>query len=107
MMTATEYPHIEVDEQGRAFVKGTRFKVVQIVKDRVYYDWPAEEIQRQHPALTLAQVYNALGHYHDHKDEWHARLAAEERADEEYLAARPPSDVPERVRKLLAERGKP
>ena len=60
MMIATEYPHIERDEQGRDFIKGTRFKVIQIVKDHVYYGWPAEEIQRQHPLLSLPQVYAAL-----------------------------------------------
>ena len=104
MMTATEYPHIEVDEEGRAFIKGTRFKVTQIVKDRVYYEWPAEEIQRQHPMLTLPQVFTALAYYYDHKDEFDARLAAEERADREFLAAHPSPPVVERLRRLKAER---
>ena len=105
MMTATEYPHIEVDDQGRCFIKGTRFKVIQIVKDRVYYDWPAEEIQRQHSTLTLPQVYSALAYYYDHKDDFDQALAAEQRADEADLAARPPSDARERVQRLQAERG--
>jgi len=28
-----------------------------------------EEIQRQHPHLTLGQIYSALAYYHDHQDE--------------------------------------
>jgi uncharacterized protein (DUF433 family) len=106
MMTATEYPHIQIDDRGRAFIKGTGFKVLQIVKDRVYYDWPAEEIQRQHPMLTLPQVYTALAYYLDHQDEFDAMLAVEEKADEDALAKRPPSDARERVKRFLAERGR-
>lgn len=104
MMTATEYPHVETDDRGRAFIKGTQFKVIQIVKDVVYFKWPAEEIQRQHPTLTLSQVHNALAHYYDHAEEWHAQLAEEERRDEEFLAAHPPSPLTLRLRKLKQER---
>ena len=107
MATATAYPHVEVDDNGMPYVRGTRFKVVQIVLDRLAYHWDAEEIQRQHPMLTLTQVYTALAYYYDHKDVLDARLAAEERADAERLATRPASDLAERIRKLTGERGRP
>ena len=34
MRTATAYPHVELDETGMPYVRGTRFKVVQIVLDQ-------------------------------------------------------------------------
>lgn len=105
MMTATEYPHIELDDAGRAFIKGTRFKVIQIVKDRCYYDWPAEEIQRQHAQLTLPQVYTALAYFYDHRESFEAQLAAEEQADQEFIASQPRDVLRDRLRNLARERG--
>jgi len=33
-----------------------------------------------YPALTLAQVYDALSYYHEHKSEIEAEIAANEKA---------------------------
>ena len=33
------------------------------------YHWDAEEIQRQHPGLTLGQLHSALAYYYDHQEE--------------------------------------
>jgi uncharacterized protein (DUF433 family) len=104
MMTTTEYPHVEVDDQGRAFIKGTRFKVVQIVKDRVYYGWSAEEIQRQHEMLTLPQVYTALAYYYDHKQELDAVMAEQDRNVETIRASMPEPPAVERLRKLMRQK---
>ena len=67
-MSALAYPHIELDEQGIAFVEGTRTKVLEIVLDRLAHHWDADEIHRQHPHLSLGQIYAALGYYHDHQE---------------------------------------
>ena len=34
----------------------------------------AEEIQRQHPHLTLAQIYAALTYYHDHRQHFDSEI---------------------------------
>ncbi len=68
-MSTLAYPHIEFDRQGVPFVSDTSTKVVEIVLDRLAYHWDADEIRRQHPHLSLAQIYSALAYYHDHQDE--------------------------------------
>lgn len=50
-------------------VEGTRTKVVEIVLDRLAHNWDPDEIQRQHPHLTLAQIHSALAYYYDHQKE--------------------------------------
>src|SRR6188768_2391808 len=91
MTTATAYPHVELDETGMPFIRGTRFKVVQIVLDRLAYHWDADEIQKQHPQLTLGQIYSALAYYHDHQAEIDALIDERSRKADELLAALPPS----------------
>lgn len=61
--------HIEIDANGVPYLSGTRTKVVEVVLDRLAHHWDADEIQRQHPHLTLAQIYSALAYYYDHRTE--------------------------------------
>ncbi len=65
---AVAYPHIAI-ENGVALIAGTRTKVIEVVLDRLAHHWDADEIHRQHPHLSLAQIYSALAYYHDHKAE--------------------------------------
>jgi uncharacterized protein (DUF433 family) len=67
-MATVSYPHIDISPAGVPFVEGTRTKVVEIALDRLAHHWDAEEIQRQHPHLTLSQIYAALTYYHDHQE---------------------------------------
>lgn len=62
------YGHIEVSSDGVPRIAGTPTKVVEIVLDRIAHEWTAEEIHRQHPHLTLAQIHSALAFYYDHQD---------------------------------------
>ena len=68
-MPTVEYPHIELKSSGVAYVAGTQTKVVEIALDRIAHHWDADEIRRQHPHLSLAQIYAALAYYSDHKEE--------------------------------------
>src|SRR5712692_6214910 len=68
-MATVVSPHIEVDSRGVPYLAGTQTKVVEIVLDRLAHHWDADEIQRQHPHLTLAQIYAALAYYYDHQAE--------------------------------------
>ena len=68
-MPTVGYPHIEVRSPGVPYVAGTQTKVVEIALDRIAHHWDADEIQRQHPHLSLGQIYAALAYYSDHKEE--------------------------------------
>ena len=68
-MSVANYPHIEIGDDGAAVVAGASTKVVEIVLDRLAHNWDADEIQRQHPHLSLAQIHAALAYYYDHQVE--------------------------------------
>ncbi|MFO1434782.1 MAG: DUF433 domain-containing protein [Candidatus Competibacteraceae bacterium] len=68
-MLALAYPHIDVTSDGVPYLTGTRTKVIEVVLDRLAYHWDAEEIQRQHPYLSLGQIHSALAYYYDHQEE--------------------------------------
>jgi len=69
-MVTTTSPHIWLDEQSRAWIDETNVKVIEVALDHLAYGWSAEEMQRQHPHLSLAQAYAALAYYYDHKTEF-------------------------------------
>ena len=46
------------------------------VVDRLAHHWDADEIQRQHPHLSLAQIYSALAYYYDHQAEMDQAIEA-------------------------------
>jgi hypothetical protein len=47
---------------------------------RIWSGSASDEIQRQHPHLTLGQIHSSLAYYHDHEEEM-------DRAIEEQLRA--------------------
>ena len=65
----TSYEHVVLDEQDVPVLAGTNTKVIEIVLDKIAYGWSAEEIQHQHPHLSLGQIHSALAYYWDHKEE--------------------------------------
>jgi hypothetical protein len=73
-----------------------------IVADHLGYGWSAEEIIRQYPYLTPAEVHAALAYYFDHREEIDGELAAE-LAELDRMAQQPPS--PLRLRLLALRRG--
>jgi len=80
MSTPTSYPHIEKRADGKVWLIGTQTKVLEVALDRLAHHWDADEIQRQHPHLTLGQIHSCLAYYHDHEEEM-------DRAIEEQLRA--------------------
>ena len=68
-MLTTAYPHIDVTTYDVPYLAGTRTKVIEVVLDRLAHHWDADEIQRQHPHLSLGQIHSALAYYYDHQDE--------------------------------------
>ena len=74
-MTATVSPNIEFDASGNAVVAGTRTKVIEVALDRIAHHWDSDEIQRQHPHLSLAQIHAALAYYYEHQPEFDRAIA--------------------------------
>ena len=77
-MPALDYPHITHATGDVARLdRLPRIRVAQIAADHIGNGWSAEEIVRQYPHLTAAEVHAALGYYYDHRAEIDAELAAE------------------------------
>ena len=67
----TEHPYIERQADvldGEPVIKGTRTPVRAIVEHWKFGD-PPDEIARKLPHLRLAQIFDALSYYDDHRDE--------------------------------------
>jgi uncharacterized protein (DUF433 family) len=91
---------IYLDEEGRARIQGTRFKVIQIARD-VQDGLDANAIRDAYPHLTLAQIHAALSYYYTHKEELDAQIV---RADQEvaaFIAAHPSPLTREELLKRL------
>ncbi|MEO8493481.1 MAG: DUF433 domain-containing protein [Planctomycetota bacterium] len=99
-MASVAYPHIETTESGVPLVAGTRTKIVEIVLDHLAHHWDAEEIQRQHPHLSLAQIYSALAYYHDHRAEVDRDIAERLNKAEMIAIEQPASIIREKLRSL-------
>jgi uncharacterized protein (DUF433 family) len=73
-MVINTTPHIWLDGQSRAWIDDTNVKVIEVALDHLAYGWSAEEMQRQHAHLSLAQAYAALAYYYDHKTEFDRQI---------------------------------
>ena len=75
-MITTVWPYIEQDERSVPHIKGTRIKVTEIAAEHRAYHWDADQIQQQHPQLTLPQIHAVLGYYHEHQAECDRQIEA-------------------------------
>jgi uncharacterized protein (DUF433 family) len=64
----TKYQHIILNEDKVPIVVGTKMKVIELILDKIAYGWSPDELQYQHPHLTLGQIYSALAYYADHQE---------------------------------------
>jgi uncharacterized protein (DUF433 family) len=67
----TSHPYITQTEailSGEPIIQGTRTPVRAVVEHWKFGDSP-EEIARKLPHLRLAQIFDALGYYDDHRAE--------------------------------------
>ena len=69
MVEKIAYAHIEQNSDGVPYLTGTKIQVKQVALDHIAYQWTAEDIQRNHPHLSLSQIHSALAYYYDHKEE--------------------------------------
>jgi uncharacterized protein (DUF433 family) len=73
-MSTIATTHIEIDDQGVAWVADTRVKVIEVAIDKLAHGSSPEEIHFQYPHLSLAQVHAALAYYYDHQTELDAEI---------------------------------
>ena len=106
MPTALSYAHI-VKEEGKSarLERHPRTRVSMIVTDYLWRGWSAEEIVRQYPYLTLAEVHAALTYYHDHEAEIDQELAAERAEVERFRKEAQVSPALARLKVLKARQG--
>jgi uncharacterized protein (DUF433 family) len=90
-----------LDDEGRVWIEGVNTKVIQVAMDKYAHGWSAEEIQAQHPHLSLAQIHAALSYYYDHQAEIDREIERMIREDEVLRAQAGPS----RAEKRLRQRG--
>jgi uncharacterized protein (DUF433 family) len=66
--------HIRVEE-GRAWIEGTSYQVLDVILDHLAYGWSPAEIHFQHCGkLSMAQIHAAMSYYYDHQVELDAEI---------------------------------
>jgi uncharacterized protein (DUF433 family) len=86
----TRYEHIILNEDKVPTIAGTKTKVTELVLDKIAYGWSPEELQYQHPHLTLGQIYSALAYYSDHQEELDREIERQlEQVDQMRKVAKP------------------
>jgi uncharacterized protein (DUF433 family) len=83
---------------GKPIITGTRIKVSQIAIEHDRMGMTADEIIRDHPHLTLAQVHAALSYYYDHVEQINAEIRESERFVRELRKLYPHSILEEKLR---------
>ncbi|HVG29580.1 MAG TPA: DUF433 domain-containing protein [Pyrinomonadaceae bacterium] len=86
-MSTVATTHIEIDDEGVAWIADTRVKVIEVAIDKLAHGSSPEEIHFQYPHLSLAQIHASLAYYYDHQAELDADIE-KRRIDAEELAAR-------------------
>ena len=66
--------HIELDNLGIAWIRGTQVKVIEVALDKLAHGSSPEEMHFQYPHLSLAQIHAALSYYYDHQLELDAEI---------------------------------
>lgn len=73
-MTAVVSTLIELDENGVAWISGTRVKVIEVAVDKLAHGSSPEEMHFQYPHLSLAQIHAALAYYYEHQAGFDAEI---------------------------------
>jgi uncharacterized protein (DUF433 family) len=100
MAALTPYFHIELSDAGVPMISGTTMKVIELVLDHLAYGWSPEELQYQHPYLTMGQVHSALAYYWDHQQELDSQIGRDLTWVQEQLQAQLSSPFIQRLRAI-------
>ena len=66
-MSTAATAHIEIDENGVAWIDDTKVKVIEVVLDKIAHGSSPEEMHLQYPHLSLSQIHAALAYYYDNQ----------------------------------------
>src|SRR5438093_4036132 len=91
---------IELDEQGRAWVSGTKVKVIEVALDKLAHGSSPEEMHFQYPHLSLSQIHAALSYYYEHQKELDAEVQRRWHEVNELSAGEANSPLQQRLREL-------
>ncbi len=92
------YPHLTIQD-GVARIGDTRFKVKYLAAAHHYQGWGAEELLRQYPDLTPAEVHASLTYFYDHREAILQELEEEIRLGKEMAREQPGrEELQERLR---------
>ena len=64
---ATDYKHIQLDDNQVPVIEGSTMKVVELITSHLTYGWSPEELHFQYPHIALGKIYSALAYYWDHQ----------------------------------------
>ena len=98
MTEATAYEHIVINEAGVPLIEGAATKVIELVLDMFAHGWSPDELQFQHPHLTLGQIHSALAYYWDHKEELDREIERRLERVEKIRREAGPSQLVERLK---------
>ena len=99
-MATVSTGHVELDERGTARITGSRIRVIDLILDKRAYGWGAEQIQAQHPDLSLAEIHAAFAYYYDHQTDLDAEIARRQREVELLAAQAGDSPIRDKLRAL-------
>ncbi len=78
MASDVSYPHLDkLPGEPARLRRFPRVTVAQIALDHLAHGWSANEIQKQHPHLTLSEVHASLAYYFDHAEEIDREIQSE------------------------------
>lgn len=100
MSVTTGYEHIVLNDDNVPVISGTNMKVIELVLDYLAYGWSPEEIQFQHPCLSLGQIHSALAYYWDNRDELERDIEARLQRADQMQKAITPSPLKKRLKAM-------
>jgi uncharacterized protein (DUF433 family) len=73
-METVKSPAIRLDDAGVAWIHGTTTKVIEVVLNKLGSESSLEELEKDLPHLSPAQIAAALDYYHAHQLELDAEI---------------------------------
>jgi uncharacterized protein (DUF433 family) len=90
------YPHIVKTPGvcgGKACIRGTRIRVMDIVAAVEHQGLSPDEVCDQYPELTLGQIHGALAYYYDNRDDVRAEIESEKEKVERFRRDHPDQEA--------------